>query len=370
MLARLAAAPGGDDRFLLAAVLSSLNGKNVQAVAAAVTAGARERTPSPALLAGLFRTAIGTKNMSAIASTLQSFTTPQGDAYAPWQYQTLANLLDSLDSSGTSLKKLAEADKSLATTVDAVGAVVSAARRTANDAAAPIELRAAAVALLGRDRASQAEDLKTFDRLLSPQSPRELQAAAIGTLGRRKDAQSAKLLLAHWKGMTPELRSAVLDGLLARPDSANQLLDAIESKSVLAIEVDAPRRQRLLQFPDKGVRTRAATLFAESVNPNRQKVIDTFADALTLKGDVKNGQAVFAKTCATCHRLGDPPVGNAVGPDLASVGDKSPDGLLVAILDPNRAVEPRFIRYYPVPCPPHSRSSRTRMTPRSSVPAR
>jgi putative heme-binding domain-containing protein len=38
-------------------------------------------------------------------------------------------------------------------------------------------------------------------------------------------------------------------------------------------------------------------------------------------------------------------VGNVVGPDLASVGDKSPEGLLIAILDPNRAVEARYINY-------------------------
>ena len=38
-------------------------------------------------------------------------------------------------------------------------------------------------------------------------------------------------------------------------------------------------------------------------------------------------------------------VGHAVGPDLASVGDKSPEGLLVSILDPNRAVEARYTGY-------------------------
>src|SRR5262249_4530888 len=41
-------------------------------------------------------------------------------------------------------------------------------------------------------------------------------------------------------------------------------------------------------------------------------------------------------------------VGQQVGPELESVGDKSPTGLLVAILDPNRAVEPRYIGYLAV----------------------
>jgi putative heme-binding domain-containing protein len=34
-----------------------------------------------------------------------------------------------------------------------------------------------------------------------------------------------------------------------------------------------------------------------------------------------------------------------VGPDLASLGDKSPQALLIAILDPNRAVEARYVNY-------------------------
>ena len=48
-------------------------------------------------------------------------------------------------------------------------------------------------------------------------------------------------------------------------------------------------------------------------------------------------------SCASCHKLGG--VGNDVGPDLASVGDKSVDGLLTAILDPNREAQPNFQTY-------------------------
>src|SRR5262249_31485148 len=61
------------------------------------------------------------------------------------------------------------------------------------------------------------------------------------------------------------------------------------------------------------------------------------------KGDAQRGAKLFAKSCAACHKLGD--VGQAVGPDLASVGDKSVNGILVAILDPNRSVEARYVNY-------------------------
>jgi len=52
---------------------------------------------------------------------------------------------------------------------------------------------------------------------------------------------------------------------------------------------------------------------------------------------------VFTKTCSTCHKIGE--IGQQVGPDLRSVGDKSPQSLLIAIIDPNRAVEARYTNY-------------------------
>jgi putative heme-binding domain-containing protein len=64
---------------------------------------------------------------------------------------------------------------------------------------------------------------------------------------------------------------------------------------------------------------------------------------LTTTGNTNRGAQLFAKTCASCHQLGG--VGHAVGPDLASLGDKSPQSLLIAILDPNRAVEARYVNY-------------------------
>ena len=53
---------------------------------------------------------------------------------------------------------------------------------------------------------------------------------------------------------------------------------------------------------------------------------------------------VFKKTCATCHRLENE--GIEVGPDLLSaLRNKSPEQLLIDILDPSREVDPRYLNY-------------------------
>src|SRR5262249_60334668 len=47
--------------------------------------------------------------------------------------------------------------------------------------------------------------------------------------------------------------------------------------------------------------------------------------------------------CSPCHRLHGE--GNEVGPDLGALTSKSPSTLLIAILDPNQAVESRYVNY-------------------------
>ena len=47
--------------------------------------------------------------------------------------------------------------------------------------------------------------------------------------------------------------------------------------------------------------------------------------------------------CVTCHRADGQ--GMQVGPDLITVKAKCRDGLLTAILDPNKEVAPQFIAY-------------------------
>jgi putative heme-binding domain-containing protein len=47
--------------------------------------------------------------------------------------------------------------------------------------------------------------------------------------------------------------------------------------------------------------------------------------------------------CAGCHRWKDQ--GQAVGPDLASYQQKPAEAIVVAVLDPNQAIDPRYVNY-------------------------
>jgi putative membrane-bound dehydrogenase-like protein len=327
------------DRYLVAAALSSLHRKNLVAVTETVLA-ATEDLPAEVVL-GLLQSAVGFGEPRAAGALLRHMVRPSAKYYGPAQFTMLANWLDWLDQRNTPLASFAEkAERPLRAELNNLGVVFAAARQTARDRHAPLAQRVQATRLLGRGLNRRKEDQGVLVELLGPHNPEELQTAAVAALG--LFANPATLLEA-WKGYTPTQRLRVLDILLSRPEGVKGILQALARKRVLPQDVPLTARQRLLEHPSKAVRTRAARLFTDRVDADRNKVVLAFAAALRLKGDRARGLRVFTKSCATCHRLGG--VGQAIGPDLAAVRDKPPEWFLPALFDPSRAVEAQYLSY-------------------------
>jgi putative membrane-bound dehydrogenase-like protein len=342
-LGRLALQNAGD-RYLLAAVMSSVHRKNLDRVLLAVMKGSDKAPPPAALVERLLRLANALGDTRAMATLLATVSTPEKGRYAPWQFTVLAGLLDALDERKTPLAGLRELKgEEGESTRKKLAGLFAAARSTMADDRASKADRLLAIGLLGRGLDHQEADAAALANLLVPQTADDVQAAAIAALGRLRSPKVPDLLLRGWSGHAPAQRNQVLDVLFGRNEWLPAILKAIEQNRVAAAEINAVRRQRLLAHKSADISRRAARQFADAVNPDRQKVLDAYQPVLTLNGDAKLGAPLFAKHCAACHQLGG--VGNAVGPDLASLGDKSPQALLIAILDPNRVVETRYVGY-------------------------
>src|SRR5207302_880880 len=117
----------------------------------------------------------------------------------------------------------------------------------------------------------------------------------------------------------------------------------LEAGKLAPSDIDAARRQRLISSKNPEIKSASERLLAASVDADRKKVLADYQPALTLAGDFPRGAALFGKKCAACHELGKQ--GKPVGPNLAGLSDKSPKALLTAILDPNQAVEPKYLSY-------------------------
>jgi putative heme-binding domain-containing protein len=179
--------------------------------------------------------------------------------------------------------------------------------------------------------------------LLQPESPDQLQIAAITALGRFADAEALTRMIGGWPNYTPKLRMQVLDILTNRKGGSEIIAKALDEKIVQPHEIPLVVRQRLADDPSSDVRARIETVFADRIDANRKKVVEAYEPATRVKGNPAQGLRLFGKVCSTCHQLGV--VGTAIGPDLATDRDKPADWFLTSILDPSRAVEPRFTNY-------------------------
>jgi putative membrane-bound dehydrogenase-like protein len=338
-LGRLAVAAAGD-RYLTAAVLSSLNARNFDAVLKGALSPSRG--PSPELLQELLRQADAFGKKQATVTLLDAVAKPAAGGFAAWQFAALGGFLDGLERRRSSLNQLSQRDAETKRAVAALAGLFAAARPIAEDAKQPADVRAQAVRLLGRGPDRPNVDLDRLTSLLGPKSPPEVQSAAIGALGRIRDAGVPDRLLQGWAGYGPAMRAQVLELLGRRDDWLAAALSAAERGTLPPAEIDAARRQQWLGARDAALRARAAKLFG-GTSTDRQKVLDSYQPVVKLTGDAKNGQTLFAKHCATCHKLAG--TGGDVGPDLSGLADKPLDYLLTAVLDPNRAVEARYVAY-------------------------
>ena len=216
----------------------------------------------------------------------------------------------------------------------------AAARESAADSDAAITVRTSAIALLSQDTVDALADVAS--ELLSPTQPKEIQLAAVRAFSDQPGDDAADLLLEAWAGAGPAVRIEIVDALLRSKGRTARLIAAVEAEDVLPIEIAPDKRQTLVNHPDGDLRKRAAKVL-EAGTADRQAVIDEYAPALGDDAQAERGKAVFQKICANCHRIGNE--GHSVGPELASVANKSPDDLLVALLDPGREAQPVYANY-------------------------
>ena len=321
-----------DDPLVYAAAISSLTDENLASVIRHVSPSASRRGD----LAGvLLRIAVASKNTDALQVSLQSLLTHGSDQFALWQLRALIEAFETGTRQGQRPEQVVGGQRQLST-------IRQRTQTMASNASLDADIRVASVRVLGLV-ASGDDDYRLITSFLAPRHAAELQQAAVAALASRDRRETPRQLLANWQTHTPNLRTRILDSLLTRATWTKELVDAIAAGSIAPASFDARRRQQLLEYADESIRKRAAEIFATASSVDRRAVLKQYEPVSKLNGDRVRGKEVFTKRCGTCHRLDG--VGKAVGPELTALTDKSPQAMLVAILDPNRAVEDKFRDY-------------------------
>jgi putative membrane-bound dehydrogenase-like protein len=87
----------------------------------------------------------------------------------------------------------------------------------------------------------------------------------------------------------------------------------------------------------KSVRTEAAGYLGNTAAAASGKTTPSLNELLKMKGDAKNGQVVFSRTCSTCHQVNGQ--GMDFGPKLSEIGSKLPrEAQYISILHPDAGI--------------------------------
>jgi len=211
----------------------------------------------------------------------------------------------------------------------------------ARDEKDPLEVRVNAVRLLGLDRSNSS--LTLLDQLLVPQQPAAIQRAAAQSMLAHGSPAAAQILVDKWKNFPVQVSEAVWSSFWRNTQHLGLLLDAVEAGKLSPFSFNTTRVNQLLHHGDDGVRKRAKALFAE-VASDRQKIISSYHDAASRRGDASRGKEVFRAACSGCHRIGD--AGSEVGPNLVDLGGRLTKGyMLTQILDPNANIAGGYEEY-------------------------
>lgn len=178
---------------------------------------------------------------------------------------------------------------------------------------------------------------------ISPGEPGDVQRAALRTIGRFNEVEVASELINRWRRLTPPLREEAVNVLLSRPIWHEPLVRALEQGDVAVSQVSIPQRTRLGALRDAKLAERAKQVLAGVALGPRKEVIDKYQAALGQMGDSSRGQVVYRRECANCHKLRGE--GHDVGPSLETIQHRSPQEILIHVLDPNREVSPNFLDY-------------------------
>ncbi|WP_165066415.1 PVC-type heme-binding CxxCH protein [Paludisphaera rhizosphaerae] len=231
----------------------------------------------------------------------------------------------------------------LAMRADRPGAVAFARA----EAAEPNTPPARRVALLGLlAEFGDPESASLAFAALSAQQP-EVQSAALDVLARFGDDRTAAVLVDRYKTAGAPLRARLRTVMLGRPVWARVLLGEVESGAIPTSDFAlAELRQVSLHNDsvlDALVRKHWGSVKAGTPEDKLAEIRRLSNDLRAGLGDHERGRALFAKNCASCHKLfGE---GGEVGPDLTGVAREDSASLLASLVDPSAVIRAQFLQY-------------------------
>ncbi|MGV3482798.1 MAG: neutral/alkaline non-lysosomal ceramidase N-terminal domain-containing protein [Planctomycetaceae bacterium] len=224
-----------------------------------------------------------------------------------------------------------------------LGPVYSRAIDLLRDPQQDVQHRCEAMSLVGIRLDSEEREQALLIDLIHPSTPTLIQQQAIDRLTRFSSPEVCDAVIDRWGSMSQSIRDHSIARMLERPAWTEKLLDALEANAIDVRSLQASARQQLARSGSRSMRVRAERLMRTAGSPQKQTLVDRYLSEMSGPGDAAAGEVRFKQHCAVCHASAGQNA--AIGASLENLTDRSNEGLTTAILDPNRAVDPKYFTY-------------------------
>jgi putative membrane-bound dehydrogenase-like protein len=204
-------------------------------------------------------------------------------------------------------------------------------------------LTAARWSRLGREE----DALPCLEGLLHPSRSQAVQMLAVESLAWRGGPKEMETLIGKWSQLSGLQRAKAWTTISHSSQGLDLLATAIDKQLFNPVFLAPDQQQFLRAHPNLAVRSRFEPLLSRGQREVVADLLKRYQSAIQearSESTKAQGQGVFVKVCASCHRWEN--VGVDVGPLLGgNVREKTAEQLLMAILDPSREVEAKYWAY-------------------------
>lgn len=225
----------------------------------------------------------------------------------------------------------------------AVGDLYRRSLSMVGDQALAVSVRCEAMSLMGIGLGALENESQALLELLSVDVPYEVQLAALEKLASFRQPQLAGLLLERWDGMSTSIRNSCVSKMMTMGPWQEALVGALEAGSIAINDLSPSDRQQLRLTGSRSLQVRVDRVLGSSGSLAKRQLVENYLVAMQGEKTRDVGASLFAQHCAVCHVAADGQ--QAVGASLANLTNLSSRFLVESILDPNRAVDPRYQSY-------------------------
>lgn len=190
----------------------------------------------------------------------------------------------------------------------------------------------------------RSESVPVLLDLLKENEPASIRTSAMAGLGRYEDDRIARVVLATYPTMEPELRDRARLMMYGRKRWSMELLRTVDTGSIEGKEIPSVELRSLLAHQEPQINELVEKLWGKVRTTPPQELqhrMLEIAELLDLKtGNSKRGKDAFAKHCGTCHKLNGK--GYDIGPDLTGYPRHDLGYVLSSVIDPNAIIRPEY----------------------------